>query len=148
MDEKEHGGSTAGVAALVAEMHELVDALVQLDPEGVGYADAVTATETAREAIALAVAAGACGQPDPCECGHEGIPICCIAHQTTPDGNYSMTCHGDRDEHPEVGCWCVCHGADCPTSGGSVCRCDVADEPDESLYLRSGANADPSDWEL
>ncbi|SHR99383.1 Uncharacterised protein [Mycobacteroides abscessus subsp. abscessus] len=133
---------------LIAEMHRLLDEFAELEPDLLEVMVAERLLRTARDAIAAAVAAGACGQPDPCQCGHEGIPICCIAHQTTPDGNYSMPCHGDRDEHPEVGCWCVCHGADCPTSGGSVCRCDIADEPDQGLYLRSGANADPSDWEL
>lgn len=52
-----------------------------------------------------------------------GVPGCCIAHWVTPDGNDQMPCHGDGD-HPEVDCWCPCHGGDCPAGGDGPCRCD------------------------
>lgn len=133
---------------LIAEMHRLLDAFVELEPNLLEVLVAERLLRTARDAIAAAVAANRCGQADPCECGNEGVPICCQARWLTPDGHEHVACHGGGDEHPTVGCWCVCHGADCPTSGGSVCRCDIADESDQGLYLRSGANADPSDWEL
>ncbi|WP_131811429.1 hypothetical protein [Mycolicibacterium fortuitum] len=57
-----------------------------------------------------------------CECEHEGVPRCCIAGELPPDGNDSMQCHGDGD-HPEIACWCPCHGEDCPTGGDGPCRC-------------------------
>lgn len=138
---------SGGTDGLVAEMRQLIDQLLELEPDLLETMVAERLLRTARDAMREAVAADRCGQADPCECGNEGVPICCVAHQTTPDGNYSMPCHGDGD-HPEIGCWCVCHGPDCPASGGSVCGCDAADEPDESLYLRSGVVAAPSDWEI
>ncbi|WP_018600943.1 hypothetical protein [Mycobacterium sp. 155] len=132
---------------LIAEMHRLLDAFVELEPDLLEVMVAERLLRTARDAIKAAVAADRCRQADPCECGHEDVPICCVAGEVTPDGNEQMPCHGDGP-HPEIGCWCVCHGPDCPVSGGSVCRCDVADEPDQGLYLRSGVVAVPSDWEV
>lgn len=98
MDEKEHGASVGGVAALAAEMHGLVDMLVQLDPEGVGYADAVTATETARDELRWALDnAGDGGDEDNC-CHHPGSDQLCDDCGEGHTSTYACIC----DCHPEL----------------------------------------------
>lgn len=91
------GESAGGVAALVAEMHELVDALVQLDPEGIGYSDTVAATEAARDALRWAFDNAAEEDEDTC-CHHPGtLKLCedCGERHMSP---YSCAC----DCHPEL----------------------------------------------
>lgn len=133
--------NTGGTADLVAEMHQLLDQILELEPDQLETMVAERLLRTARDAIAAAVAADRCGQPDPCECGNEGVPVCCIAGEVTPDGNEQMPCHGDRGPHPEVDCWCACHGPDCPTSGTSTCGCDAAGYPDPEDFLLPGESS-------
>lgn len=92
------GASTSGVAALVAEMHELIDQLVQLDPEGIGYEEAVTATEAARDALRWAVD-NATGEDDEDHCCHHpGSDQLCDDCGERHMSTYACLC----DCHPEL----------------------------------------------